>query len=365
MQLIQDFRLRCFKANGLAERVDEGLRSEDDWFSVKNLATIEAVRMVIKDQVQQVDRTEVSSDREVKEDRGELVLTIEVGEVKIELEVADKDEPMATEIEPVEAEEDSNVAEDSAEDDASDASKSPTTMIPHQCLKCDRVFCNSRAIKLHSLKCVEQPVTGILFTCYICSASFRNRAPYLVHLNNHGGKTPNKCLFCNRAFACPKTCKTHEYNCGKYMVDCTLCHKSLPNNQQLMDHYRKVHPGERMHQCSQCDERFTARYSLNMHVSRQHEKHLNTFSCSVCDKTFARERELRWHLKCHSRQMPNPCEFCDERFCSKELLVTHVARVHPVFASDEDLQELANKQKVMDKVKTMLMKRRDSVEKQS
>lgn len=99
MQLNQDFRLRCMKANKLAERrFSQGLGSEDGWFSARNLATIESLRMVVKDQLLQIEKVDVmvvvpvvseagrerqqSDAKSASEDARESRL--KVGEVKVE-----------------------------------------------------------------------------------------------------------------------------------------------------------------------------------------------------------------------------------------------------------------------------------------
>ncbi|KAL1381394.1 hypothetical protein pipiens_013496 [Culex pipiens pipiens] len=58
IQLVQDFRLRCLKANEVVQRMTKGLSNvvDDGWFSAKNLAMIESVRMSVQDQMRHIER---------------------------------------------------------------------------------------------------------------------------------------------------------------------------------------------------------------------------------------------------------------------------------------------------------------------
>lgn len=72
-QLLQDFRLRCVKAYSLMERVGQGLKAEDDWFSERNLTAIESFRMVIKDQLQEIEKLSESTSGDVLAIKTELI----------------------------------------------------------------------------------------------------------------------------------------------------------------------------------------------------------------------------------------------------------------------------------------------------
>ncbi|XP_039439549.1 zinc finger protein 888-like [Culex pipiens pallens] len=302
MQLVQDFRLRCFKANTLVERIGQGLQSEDGWFSVKNLATIESVRMAIKDQVQQIGRvdleelrtTEAAVDNDLtRERKGDLVLTIELGEVKIES--------------------DAEIARDVAMVSAMDSSKDD-------------------------------------------DATFRHKEQLQVHLNVHESKTPYKCDCCKKAFACPKTRNIHQASCNKYILNCKHCDAQLPNNQRLVEHYRREHPGEQRHKCSQCDMRFTHRLTLLQHERRKHTAKLIEHTCPECGKQFSRERDLRSHIKYHQTR-PHHCEICELRFMSKTVLLDHVVKCHPEKSAKEGSNGVTEHERTVDKLKAMLARR--------
>ncbi|KAL1400545.1 hypothetical protein pipiens_007335 [Culex pipiens pipiens] len=226
MQLVQDFRTRCFKANSLVERIGQGLSSEDDWFSAKNLATIESVRMVIKDQMQQIGRVDVTWD-----------------------------EFRATD---------------------------------------------------HDMN-VEQ--------------------------------------------------KEDLQKCVKQIQSCTICKETLPNNKQLMDHYRRVHPGEQRHKCSQCELRFTAKFTRQQHERRHHPECLTEHICPECGKRFSREGDLKYHIKYHRLERPHQCEICQKRVTSPKALQEHVARMHPELATEQSLRRVAQMQRATDKWKAQYSKK--------
>lgn len=181
MQLVQDFRTRCFKANSLVERIGQGLSSEDDWFSAKNLATIESVRMVIKDQMQQIGRVDVTWDEFQSTEydmnvaqKEDLVSTIDVGEVKIEIET--------------ESGRDSSEEVSSCTSNENEPLSEQISLDVQNCNKCKRLFVNERALRVHLQKCTGKQVAGRLKTCHICSASFVLKSQLHAHLNIHEGK---------------------------------------------------------------------------------------------------------------------------------------------------------------------------------
>ncbi|KAL9704966.1 hypothetical protein quinque_008484 [Culex quinquefasciatus] len=249
MQLVQDFRTRCFKANSLVERIGQGLSSEDDWFSVKNLATIESVRMVIKDQMQQIGRVDVTWD--------------EFQSTEYDMNVAQKED-----------------------------------------------------LKFHHI---------------IATAA--------------------------KAFVCPKTCAKHQQKCVKQIQSCTICKEKLPNNKQLMDHYRRVHPGEQRHKCFQCELRFTAKFTRQQHERRHHPECLTEHICPECGKRFSREGDLKYHIKYHRLERPHQCEICQKRVTSPKALQEHVARMHPELATEQSLRRVAQMQRATDKRKAQYSKK--------
>ena len=50
---------------------------------------------------------------------------------------------------------------------------------------------------------------------------------------------------------------------GKQIVQCEICHKILADPSSLYRH-RKIHSGDKPHQCPFCDRRFIQRYGFSL-----------------------------------------------------------------------------------------------------
>ena len=74
---------------------------------------------------------------------------------------------------------------------------------------------------------------------------------------------------------------------------------------------------------------FTSRYSKSLlaHITRKHEE--KTITCSLCDKLFANEVDLKNHEKIHAkRDKPYWCMECPDRFRTSEKLKSHIEMSH-------------------------------------
>jgi len=59
------------------------------------------------------------------------------------------------------------------------------------------------------------------------------------------------------------------------------------------------------------------------------KKNVGPFSCSVCDRRFARERYVADHLRlCHRDSGGHSCAFCGKQFTSKYFLIQHKKKLH-------------------------------------
>lgn len=88
-----------------------------------------------------------------------------------------------------------------------------------------------------------------------------------------------------------------------------------------------MHTGEKPHPCNFCQVKFTYKSSLNGHVKANHVKE-KICGCSICEKYFVRQEEKRIHERTQTGEKPFDCKFCQENFSSKSCLNIHVLRKH-------------------------------------
>ncbi|XP_013886672.1 zinc finger protein 624 [Austrofundulus limnaeus] len=124
---------------------------------------------------------------------------------------------------------------------------------------------------------------------------------------------------------------------------CPVCNKTFLRAAAMRRHL-EIHSANRnfKYKCSSCDKQFRDHYDLNRHAMRVHEKGdlssnpkdedledpctsemLESKTCSLCGKYFAREVDMKRHLKSHSEDRPYKCSFCDKKFKNPYILKRH------------------------------------------
>ena len=112
---------------------------------------------------------------------------------------------------------------------------------------------------------------GIKSYCHICAKSFAGRHTLNSHLRTvHGDK--------QQTFKC-KHCEND----------------SFLSRRGLLQHITSVHI-QRKFQCTVCDKRFFREINLKTHISVTHEG-LKRFLCTVCGRDFLTRPQLRKHIE--------------------------------------------------------------------
>ncbi|XP_001862259.2 zinc finger protein 320 [Culex quinquefasciatus] len=291
-QLLQDFRLRCVKAYSLVERVGQGLKAEDDWFSERNLTAIESFRMVIKDQLQEIEKLSESTSGDVLAIKTELIGVktepIDEGTIKSD------DENMSWQF-------DQYVVKDVVEDALETAFDfSEIKIEPNEAYTSHESRSDAAEDKQNdSINNGSQPRNT--YQCPECPTKFTSHQRLAAHVIKHAGNKPYKCRnSCEKEFATTKNRRKHEQRCGNEVYQCNLCEVQLDRRRSLFDHYNAVHPGEPKHPCAHCEKRFKKKEQLQRHEKRIHSgDRVREFSCQQCGRTFAENGTLKKHMKIH------------------------------------------------------------------
>ncbi|XP_005105014.1 uncharacterized protein LOC101864410 [Aplysia californica] len=111
-----------------------------------------------------------------------------------------------------------------------------------------------------------------------------------------------------------------EYECGE-------CPYVTNRHFQLLAHRQRVHLTKRF-KCEDCDKEFGFQKDLRRHL-KCHTKAENC--CDVCGKMYKEKRKLLEHKKCHAADYIKPrfpCKFCSKSFSTKYVLAYHVKSEH-------------------------------------
>uniref|UniRef100_A0A8C6PSI6 C2H2-type domain-containing protein n=1 Tax=Nothobranchius furzeri TaxID=105023 RepID=A0A8C6PSI6_NOTFU len=107
---------------------------------------------------------------------------------------------------------------------------------------------------------------------------------------------------------------------------CPVCNKTFLRAAAMRRH-QETHNENRdfKYKCSSCDKRFRDHYDLNRHEMRDPNAFevLETKTCLLCGKYFARQVDMERHMKSHSEDRPYKCSYCEKKFKNPYVLKRH------------------------------------------
>ena len=109
---------------------------------------------------------------------------------------------------------------------------------------------------------------------------------------------------------------------------CKECNKTFARNQNLKLHINVVHLKMKPFKCKKCNKTFSRKIYLQNHVNYVHFN-VGPHQCEECNRTFSANFNLENHIKVvHPKMKPHQCSDCDRTFFSLPRLQKHINDVH-------------------------------------
>lgn len=178
-----------------------------------------------------------------------------------------------------------------------------TTSAEEKSLTCDLcphlTFSQTYELKRHR-KTVHQGIKS--FLCELCGKGFAKRHIRNRHMIVHTKEKRFYCDICDRGFTQRMGLNSHNETHHQISVsyECRVCSKIFPKKFELGRHMKKAHyTPEVFYPCALCSKSFKYPSGLKSHLV-SHEQ-VKQFSCSLCNKKYARLRNL-----CEHKQSAHP-----------------------------------------------------------
>uniref|UniRef100_A0A8D8SY70 Zinc finger protein 28 homolog n=1 Tax=Cacopsylla melanoneura TaxID=428564 RepID=A0A8D8SY70_9HEMI len=200
----------------------------------------------------------------------------------------------------------------------------------YKCETCHFLFQNPDILAMHNQlihnipqdgqeKVADGESGGFSNKCSYCPRVFKMKGSLMIHLKvAHLGLS-------NSSKSSPSTSSSKSSELKSVTVaspplqtfSCTLCSKTFKKEPHLLQHL-KTHEGKQW-ECKLCSKLFTTKYFLKKH-NRLHTGE-TPYKCHQCDKAFTFQQSFHKHLLYHSDEKPYVCASCGRAF--KELSTLH------------------------------------------
>ena len=205
--------------------------------------------------------------------------------------------------------------------------------IEYPCNQCDYVAAENYILSKH-IQAVHVH-DGHKYSCDQCDRQYSSQGALQDHTKaKHEGILKHECSECeyktSRAFDLSKHVKRmHEFENINEQYECSDCDYKTRWACDLSKHVKTVHECDGESSCTQCDQQFSTRKKLSIHIRYVHKG--IKYPCNQCDY----EADENWILMGHIQRVhlndghKYSCDKCKQQFSTKNRLNTHICRIYP------------------------------------
>ncbi|KAK3912270.1 Transcription factor IIIA [Frankliniella fusca] len=191
---------------------------------------------------------------------------------------------------------------------------------------CQKLFETGCGLKRHMKK--MHSGGSQKFQCPQCEKSFSKNKQLRYHLAEHNGQPPLRCDKCNAGFYNDNLLRKHTRTHKEYPCTVPGCEQVFSNYSTLQKHISEHNKCFQSLQCAHCQRTFAKNYNLRQHVMT-HLENKKVFKCTYesCGRVYYQERNLRSHIRVrHEKKSSFECPWsdCGNLFMSKRALQIHI-----------------------------------------
>jgi len=163
------------------------------------------------------------------------------------------------------------------------------------------------------------------YKCSECNKTFAKKSNLRNHMGLHStSERKYKCQDCQETFAWKSSLNRHrerQHTGETIEYPCTWCEKKYKVLSILNDHVKRDHFHERKHQCDLCEKSFFKINDLKYH--RRVHLSIKPYVCSTCGKKFSHVSHYYRHERIHTGVKPYECDVCSKTFNQSNAMKSH------------------------------------------
>ena len=138
-----------------------------------------------------------------------------------------------------------------------------------------------------------------------------------------------RCSQCDEKFLQKRSLDRHENLAhGNGGFPCEICERNLCSEQALKKHLDRIHPTDGSNDCKKCEFKASNSIELRSHVDNVHDTG-GKYSCQKCSFITAKQTVLKTHVK-KAHQTENQCPACGKNYTSQGIVLKFLIDFSPL-----------------------------------